>query len=89
MFADDLLTAIHVVSLPATSSSHIQHPNVVVPEQVTTGLYDWLKATGDEMGTIEGVSFVWNHTGDVSVYACYAPNVLNAGEVDAVVLRHN
>ena len=52
-----------------------------VPEQVSTGSYDWLKATGDEMGTIEGISCVWNHTHDVSMDACYAdenvPIVLN------------
>ena len=30
---------------------------VVVPEQVSTGLYDWLKATGDEMETIDSISF--------------------------------
>ena len=35
---------------------------VVVPEQVSTGLYDWLKATGDEMETIDGISCVWNDT---------------------------
>ena len=35
---------------------------VVVPKQVSTGLYDWLKATGDEMETIDGISFVWNDT---------------------------
>ena len=33
------------------------------------------------MGTIEGISFVWNHTDDVSVGACYVPIVLNAGQV--------
>ena len=42
---------------------------VVVPEQVSTRLYDWLKATGDEMEMIDGISFVWNVTGEVSVDA--------------------
>ena len=42
---------------------------VVVPEQVSTGLFDWLKANGDEMETIDGISFVWNDTGEVSVDA--------------------
>ena len=48
---------------------------------MTTGLYDWLKATGEEIGTIEGVSFVWSHAADVSVGACYAPIVLNAAQL--------
>ena len=39
---------------------------VVVPEHVSTGLYDWLKTTGDEMEMIDGISFVWNDTGEVS-----------------------
>ena len=42
---------------------------VVVPEQVSTGLNDWLKATGDEMEMIDGISFVWNDTREVSVDA--------------------
>ena len=75
----DVISSPPVVSLPATSSSDSPFQKVFVPEQATTGLYDWLKATGDEMGTIEGVSFVWNHTDGVSVDACYAPIVLNAG----------
>ena len=52
----DAISSPPVVSLAATSSSHNhRYVTVVVPEQVSTGLYDWLKATGDELGAIEGI----------------------------------
>ena len=59
----DAISSPSVVSLAATSSSHNRYATVVVPEQVSTGMYDWLKATGDGLGAIEGISFVWNDTG--------------------------
>ena len=79
LYSPHVLSSHPVASLPATSSSDRQFQKVFVPEQVTTRLYDWLKASGDEMGTIERLPFVWNHTDGVSVDACYAPIVLNAG----------
>ena len=58
LYSPHVLSSHPVASLPATSSSDRQFQTVFVPEQVTTGLYDWLKASGDEMVMIERLPFV-------------------------------